>query len=76
MVDGTATLVTIAGAIVLLYVLIKGHLYVTRKYWKPIIEEEIEAETDGEPGVDGSSTGENEGEPEEEPVPRGWDEVR
>jgi hypothetical protein len=74
MVDGTATLVTMAGAIVLLYVLIKAHLYVTRKYWRPVIEEEVAAERDGRSDADEAS-GSGDGTPEEERPPRGWDEV-
>lgn len=70
MVDGTAALATMAGALVLLYLLIKGHLYVTRKLWKPVIEEEVAASEEGEE----ESIGERE-EPAEERRPRGWDEV-
>lgn len=76
MVDGTAALVTMAGALVLLYVLIKGHLYVTRKLWKPIIEEEVEATHGGEAAGEEASAVSGDGGSEEEAVPRGWDEVR
>lgn len=58
----SAQLLAIAGGIVLLYVLIKGHLYAVRKLWVPKFEEEREAAPDEE-GTDDEDDG----------VERGWD---
>lgn len=73
----SATLVAIVGSIVLLFALIKGHLYVTRKLWAPMFEEEVEGEgpSEGEPGAEGETGDGSDDEPEAERVRRGWDEV-
>lgn len=70
-----ATVATIAVSIVLLYVLIKGHLYVIRRVWRPIWKEELEAEDEeGEGEGEGEEEGEREG--EEGGERRAWDHVR
>ena len=56
-----ATFVTIVAALVLLYVLIKVHIYLTRRTWKPVWEEEAEAK--GPPS-------------ESDEEHRAWDEIR
>lgn len=74
----SAQILAIAAAIVLLYVLIKGHLYALRKLWVPKFEEEIASESDeegaGDEEVEGE-TGDQEGDDEDRP-PRGWDVIR
>lgn len=61
-----ATLVTIAGTLILLYVLIKTHIYLIKKVWKPVWEEDHRAETGNEGETESNSGSEY----------RGWDEVR
>ena len=85
----SAQLLAIAGSLVLLYVLIKGHLYVTRKLWVPKFEEEAEddppdADSGDDAGADPSRASDggdsedeskSEDESEEEQPTRGWDHV-
>lgn len=66
MADALATLVTLVGALILLYVLIKAHVFFIKHTWQPIWEQEHEEE---DPEV-------TQGEPDEESPPRAWDEVR
>lgn len=40
--------VAILLAIVLLYILIKGHVYLSRRIWNPVFEEEADQLEDGE----------------------------
>lgn len=40
------TLVLLVIGVILLYVLIKAHIYATRKVWSPVFEEEIEDHDD------------------------------
>lgn len=63
----SAQLVVIALSLVLLYVLIKAHLYAVRRLWVPKFEEERaeDASDDDE--------AESEGPPEDRPT--GWDHV-